>query len=216
MQKMQAQPEDNGGVMKIKVPGDIKRYIVVRVGGRILACTALLAAVITGVTLNLADILERGISYAVLLYAVPIVLVFVVTGVPKKLIDSTWIGEVTEQKVKTIIQSRVSGANYKTGFDGYGSKMSEYRNVLTLTVKTENGNSVSFKACETSDTELFENMLADFKAESKVAHVYGTKYLRLIDEDAETVKCIICGEENEKGEEKCAKCKHSLKITEEL
>lgn len=195
-----------------KIPKDIKLYIALRVILRVTICVILITIIIIAVSMNLDDILKKGVSYTILLYAVPIVIVLVVTGVPLKLIDSTWIGEVIDQKVNTIIQSKVSGANYKTGFDGFGSKMSEYRNVLTLTVKTDSGNTVQIKACETSDPELFNNMLADFKVGAKILHIYGVKYAQVIDEDGETVKCVICGEENEKNEKTCARCKHSLQI----
>ena len=198
---------------KIKIPRDIKRYYLLRAGARVLVCAVLLAAVITGLTQNLNEILERGISYTVLMYTVLIVIVFVVTGVPIKLIDFTWQGEIVEHKTKTIIQSKMNGGNYKPLFDGYRAQLSEYRNILTVIVRLPNGDTVSFVACDTKDADVFESFISEYKVGTRVLHVYGTKHLQVIDDDADVVKCVICGEENEKAEGKCDKCKHSIGIT---
>ncbi len=199
----------------IKIPKDIKRYVLIRVLARVTVCALLLAAVITGVTMNLDAILEKGTSYAVIMYALPSLIVLIVTGVPVKLIDSTWCGEVVEHKTKTVIQSKMNGANYKTGFDGYGSKMSEYRHVLTVIVKLQNGMKVSFTACDTTDADIFESFISDYRVGTRVLHVYGTKYLQVIS-DSDVVKCVICGEENEKSDRVCDKCKHSILLTEDV
>ncbi len=200
--------------MKLNIPKDIKRHVAFRIVPRVIICLLLITIIVTLVTLNLEIMLKKGISQVILICAVSLVLVCVVTGVPKKLIDSTWCGEIVDQKTKNIIQSKMTGANYKTGFDAMGTKMSEYRNTLTVTVKTDNGANVSFVAYDgtAGDGGAFGAALVNYKVGTRVLHVYGTKYLQPLEDERDTVKCIVCGEENKNNAEKCETCGHTLRL----
>ena len=197
-----------------KLPQDIEAYLKKKTVARIAKCVALELAVM----LLLAFMGERlfsalGTVGQIIAYIVLMIIPFTVTGVPLKLIDRSWQGEVTYVEVKTTsaFTKEVKARQYT-------------ENSVWLTIKKSNGKVIYEKAAsfplkekkyssasgEIKDIKP-EHFLGKYNVGVKVFHFGGLERLLLVDENNKsTTTCIVCGQENDKSRKRCWECGYSL------
>ena len=209
--------------MKIKVPGDIKLYVFKKRLKRILLTLVLILLALIIIEYYGDSIPKEEISKAILLRLVPIVLILYFTGVPLKMIDSSWIGEITDIKTNRYVKK----SRHYTAVVGADSMLNSFVfiYVLTLTIRLEDGREIVWRVYSNKSPYGYdENVFySSYAVGMRVLHISGTEFLQILknpqtenlpDGDIDELGCVICGESNPKGSEKCHKCKHSLKITE--
>ena len=197
--------------IKIKMPNDIKRYIWLRIGMRLLACLLGNAAV-TLILLYYKDkIAGSSVSAQVLIYTIPFILVFLATGVPLKLLDHTWCGTIENVRVREVLVHQF-GRSYRVPGRGV-----EYGNVVELDVKLDSGKTIRCSPIikPLKNLQSIDFYTSNFKSGDRVVHIYLTNFVqRLPDEETKLKNCVICGEVQHKDHDKCEACGHSLTLTE--
>ena len=204
-------------IMKFpKLPEDIERYLQKKTINRIAKCVAFELAIM----FLLAFMGERlfsalGTVCQIIAYIALMVIPFIVTGVPLKLIDRSWQGEVTNVEVKT------------TAAFTKDVKAKQYtENSVWLTIKKSNGDIICEKAAsfplrekQYSHTQAFgeikdikpEHFLGKYNVGVKVFHFCGFEHLLIVDENNKsTTSCIVCGQDNDQSRKKCWWCGYSL------
>ena len=193
----------------VKIPNDIKLFIGLRIAARLLACIAGNAAIILVLGYYKDKIAGSDISSQVLIYAIPIILVFLATGVPLKLIDHTWCGTIENVRVREVLVHQF-GRSYTTPGRGV-----EYGNVVELDVKLDFGKTIKCSPIikPLKDLKSIDFYTFNFKQGDRVVHIYLTNYVqRLPGEEAKLKNCVICGEVQSKEHDKCEACGHSMHI----
>lgn len=184
-----------------ELPQDLKTHIRKTLLKRIIPCCILLAA--CGVLLFIWG--ERifnmeNIQLRILCYIVVMLIPLAITGVPMKLIDRTYCGEVVGGRVKRTVDN-----------NSYVKPTIEemyYKNTVYLDVRLDNGKVITVKAYEGRDTDLNPYF---YKKGDRVFHLYGSKNTIVLPKDnVNAVRCPVCGLLNLKEEEKCKDCGHSL------
>lgn len=191
--------------MHPKLPKDIKKYVTLHIIKQILACAVPLAAALAVMKLFGERIFTGQGQSIVTAYVLVIAVVLYLTKFPKRYIDSTFTGEITNVKVETTEQRKGKG--------DWGLPSYYHKNTLYIDVKTDSGKTVRKIAYEgEADQELLETHLKVYKVGARVLHVYGTKHIQVLDDDR--INCVICGDNNPKENKKCHVCGHSLHIGE--
>lgn len=146
-------------------------------------------------------------SLKVTFYGIFVILPFIVTGIPIKLIDTAWVGTVIAIDVKET-----------TGTYTIGGKPWPYKkNDLILTIEKTNGkiiqyNALSFGVKERAWQDPYvvgkmENHTDVFSIGDKVCKYYYYKYLYVIPTVKHTRKhCINCGHINDEQRSDCLSC----------
>ena len=198
---------------KAKLPQDLRGFVIKAVLKRIIPCVLLL------ITFSVALIFWGDIILPVdkaivkvIVYTIVMLVPFAVTGVPHKMIDSTWKGEVVESRIVE-----------ETSFTNeaiprmYGSV-----NVI-LKVKTKDD---QVKEIKLKGSTFAKHLNLQFRANgnanqtedfysvgNRIFHLYGSnQYVVLPKPVDKTVQCPICGIKNNKTTPKCESCGHSLVI----
>ena len=197
----------------IKLPRDLRMFVIKAVLKRIVPCLLLI------VTFSIALIFWGDVILPidkdivkVIVYTMVMLVPFAVTGVPHKMIDSTWVGEVLETK---IVEENSFTNEIRPRM--YGSV-----NVI-LNVKMPNGKTKEVKLQGSTFAKHVNlqfaatgnaNQKEDFySVGNTVFHLYGSsQYIVLPKAADKTVQCPICGIKNDKTKEKCESCGHSLVI----
>lgn len=138
-----------------------------------------------------------NLSFCVfVLYAIP----FLVTGIPFKLFDSDWYGEIISVYISD--SKRKDEETFKkVGFN------------LTALVETQNGKLKTVKIFDEGEL-CFGNREKVYKVGDKVIHVYGMDYItpvRTLDKDRPIV-CVKCGTKLDYGTKVCRCCGNSTEI----
>ena len=184
-----------------ELTNDLKSHIRRAVLKRLIPCAVLLAA--CGVLLFFLG--ERIFNMEneqmrILCYIIVMLIPLAVTGVPKKLIDRTYCGEVIDARVKRTVDN-----------ESYVKPTLEhmyYKNTVYLDVKLDNGREITVKAFEGRDDDL--NPYFYHKGD-RVFHLYGSKHTVILPrEGANAVRCAVCGTKNLISEGKCVDCGHTL------
>ncbi len=184
-----------------KLPKDLKAYIRRSVLKRVILCCLLLIAF--GVMLFFLG--ERIFNMEneqvrILCYIVVMLIPLAVTGVPKKLIDRTYCGEVIDVRVKRTVDN-----------ESYVKPTIEhmyFKNTVYLDVRLDDGREITVKAFEGRDDDL--NPYFYHKGD-RVFHLYGSKHTIILpSENANAVRCAVCGIKTFISEGKCADCGHTL------
>ena len=195
---------------RVKIPDDVRDYIRKKTALRILKLILLEAVILTFIlfigerVFEYFDVVPRLIIYIMLL-----VIPFFVTGVPFKMIDKAWEGEIIDVEIKS---------QYTVTKEAKGNLRGE--NVVWLTVRREGGNisvvkgkSYPYKVSnnDISKTIKPEHFLNEYKVGSKVYHLSGLPTLIIVKPDTQsTIDCAVCGQENDFNRKKCWSCGHTL------
>ncbi len=195
---------------RIKIPDDVRNYIRKKTASRILKLFILEAAILTFVLLFGERVFERfDVVMRLLAYIVLMLIPFFVTGVPFKMIDKAWEGEIIDVEIKS---------QYTVTKEANGKLRGE--NVFWLTVRREDGSisvvkgkSYPYKASNIDISKAVkpEHFLNEYKVGSKVYHLSGLPNLVIVEPDLQsTIDCAVCGQENDYERKKCWSCGHTL------
>ena len=186
----------------MKLPKDLKSFCRKRFLVRVISCVILIA-LFAGILflwgkriINTENTIFR-ISCYVLIMVVP----FVITGVPHKLIDRTYFGTVRKVDIITTADNDIAG---KPTVENLYLKNSIYLDIVLT-----NGKSIYKKAY--SGRARHQQNLNAFHKDDFVFHLYGTKNVVVIPHTNDTtVMCAVCGTSNTINNETCRSCGHTL------
>lgn len=197
----------------LKLPRDLRMFVIKTVLKRVVPCMLLI------VTFAIALIFWGDVILPVdkdivkvIVYTMVMLVPFAVTGVPYKMIDSTWKGEVIESRIVEETSFTKEAVPRM-----YGSV-----NVI-LNVKMPNGKTKEIKLQGSTFAKHVNlqfaasgnaNQTEDFySVGNHVFHLYGSNQYVVLPKAADkAVQCPICGIKNDKTNEKCDSCGHSLVI----
>lgn len=185
--------------MMYELPQDLKKYTRNFILKKLLVLAALLA--VFGTILfflggRIFNFDNSGLK--ILCYIVTLLIPFRISGVPAKLIDSTWRGQITDINVDLTTDS---DSPSKPTRETLYTKRTVY-----LTVVTPEGKTVRHKVYSGPD-----DVSGGWHVGDSVFHLYGTdKVVVLPDGKSDTVTCPVCGSSESAHAEHCTGCGHTL------
>ena len=186
----------------MRLPKDLSAYCKKRILIRLISCIALLCGfsailILWGDILINTDILEFKISCYIVIMLIP----FAMTGVPSKLIDTTYYGRITKVDIVTTTDNDCS---FKPTREHLYLK-----NTIYLHIEKNNGK-IAYKKVYSGKARLQQN-LNTYQVGDTVFHLYGTKYVIVLPQATDTtVNCPVCGSSNSIEDTMCRQCNHSL------
>ena len=191
------------------IPRGVKRFVLKRRLKRIipfllLAVSLILVVAYVPFVKELSE-LNRGI-----ILVVGVILICAITGVPFKLIDRSWEGEVIKIQVKARRDEGMGEYPYsgRAVIDARLFTEKKVNAVLYLTLKTPNGKIDTVRVGALSNDEERDRD-GGYKTGDRVLHVGGTDYTVVLNCD-ERVRCCVCGMTSDIHNDVCPGCGHSL------
>ena len=139
----------------------------------------------------------KAISYTVIL-ALP----FIFTKFPFCVMDSTYCGMVEKVEVKMSKEARPASYSYR-GYWLYD------KGAVYLKIRTPDGALIKRKVY--GGIASLQKYINKFNKDDEVFHLYGTNTVVVLRGERDThVECPVCGELNEKENELCKECGHTL------
>ena len=184
------------------LPKDLKTYCRNRILKRVIPCIILISVfaailILWGNVIFNTDNKVFQISCYIVFMLVP----FVITGVPHKLIDSTYYGTV---KKVDIVTTTDNSSSVKPTLEHLYVK-----NTIYLSIEKPNGKLIQ-KKVYSGKAGLQQNINTYHEGDT-VFHLYGTNTVVILPKATDnTVSCAVCGSSNNIGDEKCRDCNHSL------
>lgn len=195
----------------IPIPSDIKKMVKRRVLTRLIVCSGVLALFIVFAILFGTRAL-RGVPPLgqIGIYIVYFLLPFLITGVPIKLLGSSWCGTLVNVEIKEKIVNRILLA--QSGFGSHTSLF--YMNHIYLSIKSDDKQTIKrlvFKG-ESAKKEFVDF----FHKGDEVIHVYGTKFVQKLPQKPDDhINCVVCGGVQPQDKKHCIFCGHTLRIIKE-
>ena len=186
----------------IALPKDLQIYCRNRILKRVIPCIILISVFATVLTLwgNVIFNTDNK-AFQASCYIVVMLIPFAITGVPHKLIDSTYYGTVKKVDIVTT-----------TDNDSSVKPTREYlylKNTIYLSVEQPNGKLI-YKKAYSGKARLQQNINA-YNEGDLVFHLYGTNNVVVLpDANDSSVNCSVCGSSNSIENDKCRNCGHSL------
>lgn len=187
------------------LPEDIQRKVVNSIIKKVFPCIVLEIIIVLYIVFwgeKSFKMVDLGVR--VLIYVVLIIVPFVVTGVPLKLIDRSWKGEIVAINVNMGLVRSVNGRGVRDG------------SYLILKIKRDDGkiiehtlNVFTYANAMKSNRARSEFAEDDYAVGDKVYHYYGIKRLLIIHKD-KSRECVICGANNPEHNDRCFNCGHSI------
>ena len=197
---------------KTKLPKDISAYVRNKTIKRILLLVALLAAFALANIYLWNEFKNTNAAVHALFVAISVILPFIISGVPLKMIDKSWRGEVISTEIRE-----------ETGVYMHGIHAVPYTNhVIILKVKKDNGEIREVRAAEYGSRNRLrgeevpnegniQHHMNDYGKGDLVYHFYGMPHNFVVSRDVNRpINCVICGYQNPKSDEKCSNCGHTL------
>ena len=185
--------------MSQKLPQDLQKYIRSRILKRLSVLIILIAAIGTLLFFlgdRIFDFENTGLK--ILCYAVTLLIPFWLSGVPAKLIDSTWSGKIVDINTELTTGSESSVKPSQ-------ETLYTQRNVY-LTVVTPDGRTVRRRVYSGRDDTSSLWHIGD-----TVFHLYGTDQTVVIPRGAAaSVSCPVCGRSCDVNDVRCTGCDHTL------
>ncbi|MBP3315149.1 MAG: hypothetical protein J6M03_04945 [Clostridia bacterium] len=187
------------------LPEDIRKIVTRSVAKRVIPCI-ILEFIMLWYVIFFGEMSFRmvGIEVRILIYIVLILLPFIITGVPLKLIDRSWKGEIVAINVDMGLDRSV-----------YGRGVREV-SYLVLKIKRDDGKVIEHTMSVFSHSTAMKSNRArsefaedDYAVGDKVYHYYGIKRLLIIHKD-KSRECVICGSNNPEKNDRCFYCGHSI------
>ena len=127
---------------------------------------------------------------------------FVISGIPKKLIDRTYCGVIEDVEVTTSNDVDMSW--------GKRGRVC-YKNVVYLKIKTDDGGVIYKKVHSAISNKINDIQIQKYKVGERVFHLYGTPHTIIISKKSnEAIECAVCGSLNSHEHVKCRYCGHTL------
>ncbi len=172
----------------MKLPKDLSRYSQKYFLEKLLPCVLLLT--FFGIVLYLWGALiipTDRLPVRIICYILILLLPFLLTDIPRKVIDRTCCGKVVKVEVKTEVDT--SSMTVKPMlYELYKNRT----NTIYLTVELQNGKTVRKKVHEQKVYD--KRNLEIFSEGDRVFHLYGTKHAILLPENAQDqIRCAVCG-----------------------
>ena len=182
------------------LPRDLRAYCKQRVLCRVLPCLGMEVLFVGGLTLFRERLVPQDLpTAAVFLYALAILLPLWLMGIPGKLIDRTYWGEILSVDIRSVMDRG----------KGPTRECLRIRNEFLLTVRTDDGQTVVRRGIST--TGKLEHKLDVYHVGDRVFHLYGTPHVVVFPTAAEsTVICPVCATLNTTDRTVCADCGHTL------
>ncbi len=184
------------------LPNDLKKYCRNKILKRVIPCAVLLVvfATILGLWGNIIFNTYNK-AFQTSCYIVVLLIPFAITGVPHKLIDSTYYGIV--KKVDIVTTTDNDSSIKPTREHLY------LRNTIYLSIERADGKLIHKKA-HSGKAQLWQNINMYHEGDS-VFHLYGTGTVVVLpDSNDSTVLCPVCASSNNIKDDKCRSCAHSL------
>ena len=184
------------------VPEDLQIYCRNRILKRIIPCIILISSFATILALwgNIIFNTDNK-AFQILCYIVVMLVPFVTTGVPHKLIDSTYYGTVKKVDIVTT-----------TDNDSPVKPTREHlylKNTIYLSIERPDGKLIHKKAYS-GKARLQQNIHA-YNEGDVVFHLYSTNIVVVLpDANDSSVHCSVCGSSNDIKNDQCRDCGHSL------
>ena len=201
---------------RIVLPSDVKAYVRNKIFKRVFKCAVGEIIVILFLILFGSRVFDSfGIINKTIIYILLLTVPFLISGIPFKLIDRYWSGEIVD--IKVITRSRP--------FNKYGGRtFAVYdENAIILFIKEHNTNVIIEEALAlgvVDDKRLkfynhpigkIENHLDDYRIGDNVYHFYGIDNLLIRHKtNDDSVKCVVCGIKNPTVNDKCNCCGYTL------
>lgn len=186
----------------IQLPKDLKAFAIKTALKRIIPCALLLIgfAVVLVFWGDMILPIDKDVV-KVIVYTMVMLVPFALTGVPFKIIDKTYSGIVQKVEISTTVDNL---------YHERPTRESLYlKNTVFLHVKQENGTVVRRKASE-KNARISQDAEA-YKVGDSVFHLYGSMQTIVLPRASdEFVQCPVCGMKNDKNENVCESCGHSL------
>ena len=200
------------------LPLSLKKKIAQRIIIRSIACTLLLAIFIFVIAMWGNRIFpttqSHHLGYAglrIMFYVIFLLIPFIITGVPFKLIDKSWSGTITKVEIKENLGTK-SNPRYVYVYP---------KQDLILTIRREDGKEIQKTVL--SLVEKFEPGIDSshigktfyhshkYNIGDRVYKYYGFKHLYLVPESYQNTKiCICCGSPNKTEDKSCWYCHSEL------
>ncbi len=184
------------------LPKDLQKYCRKIILKRVIPCIVLISVFVTILALwgnNIFNIDNKYIQISC--YIVVMLIPFVITGVPKKLIDSTYYGTIKKVDIVTTMDN-----------DSSVKPTSEHihlKDTIYLSIERPDGKLIYKKAygCKAR----LQQKLNKYCEGDSVFHLYGTNTVVVLPDSTDnTVLCAVCGSSNNIEDDKCRDCGYSL------
>ena len=191
-----------------KFPDNFKKFIRRQVLKRVVPCAVLFC----GLALILAffgkDLFPTDSTIAhYFFYLIVLLIPFVVTGVPFKLIDRSYLGTVEKVDVETTYDN---SEPLKPNIVYLYAK-----NTIYLSIRLKNGKMLHKKVYE--GKEKYQQHLEIYQVGDLVFHLYGSSYTVVIPANPiKQAQCPICGDWNDKTDDTCRNCGAQLLTKEQF
>ena len=197
----------------IKLPKDISRYVRKKIIKRFLWLIVLSAA-FAALNIYLWNEIENiSIVTRVLLLVVSIILPFIISGVPVKMLDRSWRGEVISTEIKEETGVYMHGGQYATPYT---------KHVIILNVKKDNGKICKVRVAEYGSKNRLrgeevpnegniQHHMKDYLEGDLVYHFYGIPHNFVVSREIHRpTNCVMCGCRHPKTDDKCFNCGYKL------
>lgn len=184
------------------LPKDLQTYRRNRILKRVIPCIILISVFATILTLWGSVIFNTdNKAFQASCYIVVMLIPFAITGVPHKLIDSTYYGTIKKVDIVTT-----------TDNDSSVKPTREHlylKNTIYLSIEQPNGKLI-YKKAYSGKARLQQNINA-YNEGDLVFHLYGTNTVVVLPDATDTkICCCICGDDNQLTDCTCRNCGHSL------
>ena len=195
------------------LPLSLRKKRVRNILKRVIPCVLLFAFILAAIILRGEEIFDFPHRLAQrVVYAIFLLLPFVITGVPLKLIDQSFSGTViavnVTEKIGVYSRSFAKGGIYT-------------RHDLVLTIQTDEGKKIKYTALSLGVKNRngqfppglgsIEHRTEDYSVGDRVHKYYGFRALWVTPQNSDDQKyCIVCGTKNGNDDSRCWSCHSEL------
>ena len=184
------------------LPKDLQKYCRKRFLKQVIPCIILISvfATILGLWGNIIFNTDNK-TFQASCYIIVMLIPFAITGIPHKLIDSTYYGKV--KKVDIVTTTDNDSSIKPTREHLY------LKNTIYLSIERPDGKLIYKKVY--SGKAILQQNIHTYNEGDWVFHLYGTNTVVIIPDSHDSiVHCAVCNSSNSIENDKCRHCNHSL------